>query len=224
MNTATMTPAKTPAKTKVTTLRFLEIDSAPGPGRYCRIVDVDVNGQDYRTVIERAVDRDRLPDGAEVTPAKTGLDLGMGRATGTIAFAVRLPAKSDETDLAFLAPPVMALATNFADPEDYLVEIAHPRAEEAGWASFVCDLDHVRQSKLAARIREVAAHEATEHAEHGRVEMTIPFMLNLVDRKLGFAPWMIPTEAAPDPDPNHVGAMTHGGVHPQFVCYLTVEL
>lgn len=216
MTTTTMTPTIT----KVTTLRFLEIDGAPGPARYSRIVDVDVNGQDYRVAIDRAVERNRLPDGAEVPAPRTGLDLDLGRATGTIAYALCLPAASDHSELAFLSPPVIALPTNFAEPEDYLTDIAAPRCKYDRWASFVCDIDRVRGSKLAARIREVSADAI---AEQGHVEMLIPFMLNLIDRKLGFAPWMIPAEA-PAPDPNVVGVLTHGGVHPILKPNLMIDL
>lgn len=233
MTTTTMTPAKTPATTKVTTLRFLEIDGTPGPARYRRIVDVDVNGQDYRAVFDRAVARDRLPEGAEVTPPASGLDIDLARATGSIAFAVRLPDFSAHTQLSFLTPPVIVQSSNFEVEEVYLSDIVEGGSTEGRWASFVCHIDGVRGSKLAARIKEVGTHGGGG-GEHGtvaqpanardHVEMLLPFVLNLIDRKLGCAPWMVPAEAATDTDPNHFAILTHGGVHPLRMSSVMIDL
>ena len=81
----------------VTTIRFLEIKSEPGPAKYVKIVDipVDPKGPDYVAIINQAAKADRLPDPvparATVRVPKAGLDIDLGASTGTMAFAVRLP-------------------------------------------------------------------------------------------------------------------------------------
>ena len=225
MTTSTITMSK------VHTVRFLTIDGAAGPAKYSKIVDVAASREDYLDLINRAADSDSMPAGDDVEPPVSGLDIDLAKATGTWAFVLRLPDFSGDSELVFLAEPVVALATNFANPVKYLDAIAGHGADKNRWASFVCDLDHARGSPLADGIR-LAADRNPQH-RHRRA-MTIPFMLNVVDRKLGCAPWMVPTESDAAPLDEHLVVLTHGGAHPlmfthggahpMFASFLVVDL
>ena len=76
------------------------------------------------------------------------------------------------------------------------------------------------------------------HAGQRKV-MRIPFVLNVIDTKLGFAPWMLPPDPLPSPPPPppppftsdetaskgiFASIMTHGGVHPTVGNYVVMDV
>ena len=199
---------------KTKTIRFLEVDATPGPAKYSKEVDVDSTEQDHRKKIDDAAKNDKLPAGRDRTPPKSGLDIDVGHATGTLVLAVRLPEFTSKSELVFLSPPVVALPSNLSVTETYLSNIRRHAPREDRWASFECDLDWLRESELAKQIG--AAALAIEHKRTFR----IPFMLNVLERKLGCAPWMVPVETSNE----HVPLLTHGGPHPMFASYLIVDI
>lgn len=207
--------------TKASRIRFLEIAGAPSLTTYSKVIDVDASSEDYLTIIDRAVSARAVPGGTEIHGLHDGLDLDLGRSSGIMAFVFRL---TDTVGLDFQAPPLVALPSNFDTPEVYLDNILS-HGNDNRWASFTCDFDAVRTSKLAVQISSRVPKVTA---------ITIPFMLNIVDHQLGCAPWMVPAKHDDDTAAGllgiktHGGAhpqkmMTHGGAHPQFASYLTVD-
>ena len=207
---------------KASRIRFLEIAGSPDSTTYSKVIDVDASSENYLTIIERAVTSRVFPGGTEIHGLHDGLNLDLGRSSGIMAFVIHL---TDSVGLDFQAPPLVALPSNFVTPEPYLDNIrAH--GSDNRWASFTCDFDAVRGSKLAIQIKS---------RDPKVVAITIPFMLNVVDHLLGCAPWMVPAKHDDDPAAGLVGMkthggahpqkmMTHGGAHPQFASYLTLDL
>jgi len=227
------------------TIRYLEIAGTSGRTGYSKFVDKVATGLIHRDLIEHAAKADKLPDaddelsdaGALSAPTRN-LDIHFGKTKGMVVVALRLPKDltpsgagkpSKKSALEFLSSPVLPLPSNFKHSEKYIddAEIASSGANRCAW--FKCDLDWIRkQSKLAAAIKQLR-HDHAHSIVHDSAIMRIPFMLNVIDRELGFAPWMIPSESpAPVTDGSPLSApgaiMTHGGVHPQFASYLTLDL
>jgi hypothetical protein len=84
----------------------------------------------------------------------------------------------------------------------------------------VCDLDAVRGSDAAEKIRRHKPSGKSE-ALHAAV-LRIPFSLNVIDRHLGFAPWILPSEESNGG--SKMKTITHGGVHPNVAYYISVTL
>lgn len=205
--------------TQTKTIRFLEIDPTPGPAKYIREVDFDATGLDHLGIIEEAVRNDKPPTGQDRTPPEAGLDIDVGSAKGMMVLAIRLPNFTRDSELVYLLPPIEPLRSSHPAGEPLLSEI-HPRIlSDTRWAWFECDLESVRKTELARGIKATAATKAVaNNLVHDRVVLTIPFMLNVFERKLGCAPWMVPASH------DHAPLLTHGGVHPQFACYVTLDL
>ncbi len=107
---------------------------------------------------------------------------------------------------------MIALPSNFDPVETYLHGFMTHESKEPRWASFVCNVDAVKRSQLADRIR--GAHFGSH--EHGRKVMALPFRFNVMDHVLGCAPWMLAVQPLAYSDDPPVGGncKTHGGAHP----------
>ena len=201
-------------------IRIFTIAGKPGPTRYSKIVDVDVvAGTDHGAIINDIVARTSAQEGTEIFGPGNGLNIDMGTSSGIMAFAFNLPEVSGDSDTAFLPTPLIEHPSNFTPtkPEPYLQDI-RTHGSDGRWASFTCDFGGVRASELGKKLK---AHGSTLHGAPKRVAITIPFLFNVIDRKLGCAPWMVPNE---DDHVHALSFLTHGGVHPQFASYLTLDL
>ena len=213
----------------VAKVRLCEVLSENGPAKYRATGDIVLKGDDYAEVVSRLAQADRTSGsgfdwsiaGADTErpgqPAgsRDGLDLNLGAETGVIAVAFRLPPPDAIPGLIFNSPPLVELQNNFAPAQAYLQDAVRVMQGQDRWATVLCDLDAVRASKLAKAI------EGLENDDHHNRVLRIPFMLNVVDTMLGFAPWVLPEEA-PHDDGLHF--LTHGGVHPNAVYYMSVDL
>ena len=113
--------------------------------------------------------------------------------------------------------------------------------DSKGWsngvmASFRCDLDKVRRSRLAEQIRTLNRGSGG----HGHPDiLNIPFTFNVRDPEFKSSPWVVPGHSpsrTSDDDPTqthgqehshgqkHYRRRTHGGVHPTTVAFLSVEV
>lgn len=123
----------------------------------------------------------------------------------------------------------------------FLIEKSSYDAGSRLWGAFSCDLDAVRGSDIATRIK----NKGGQH-KHG---IRIPFYFNFVDQDLLGPPWVIPDhevshrhthadhESSEDPkdhghehrpegeaDPaDDTGGATHGGVHPNSLAFISVD-
>ena len=182
---------------------------------------------------------DTLPVGL---PQKipSDLDIDIGWEPGTVAFAIRLPkfivvnGKTEPSHLVFRSTPFRALPSNYTTEETYLLNPVRPSSSNRRWAWFELNLEWIRNgSRLADEIKR--AH----HHPHQRRAIRIPFLLNVIDTKLGFAPWMLPHEpmessppCPPPPSPSDetvskeisTSNRTHGGVHPTVGNYVTIDV
>ena len=212
--------------TETVKIRFLEIGMTSGRARYSAYVDVDSTAGMFEKVIADAVDLDAIPyESSQERQSNPPLDLDIdiGSVAGTVVFAIRLPkavevhGKPEESHLVFRSPPFRPLPSNYASEETYITAVGadtNPR-----WAWFACNLDWIRtESMVAKKIKELH-----HHSDERRV-MRIPFMLNVVDKKLGFAPWMYPPEALPLKSADLGAINTHGGVHPTVGNYVTMDV
>lgn len=220
------------SKNEVKKVRFLEIMGQSGLAVYDNIRDVDAVGKDHRKIITDAAQADIVPAGTPPTFKGKGLDIDLGSDTGTVAFAIRLPKNVlvngswVKSNLEFVDPPVVQLPSNYRSEETYLTfPLKQPGNKR--WAWFECDLTSIRNSEVCRKIK--AQHN---HAGQRKV-MRIPFVLNVIDTKLGFAPWMLPPEpllsSPPPPDETaskgtFMSIMTHGGVHPTVDNFVLLDV
>lgn len=140
--------------------------------------------------------------------------------------------------LSFADPPFVNLPLNrpetqgFSPTEvEFLSEPARYQVKADGtsqWASFVCDLEAVRTSGLANRIRAIPE-------EDHKGALKIPLWFNFYDPELRGSPWVITTgdhehDHPHEPDGEEITVkhrlpiLTHGGVHPLALAELVVEL
>lgn len=220
---------------EVKKVRFLEIMGQSGLAVYDNIRDVNAVGSDHRKIITDAAQADIVPAGTPPTFKGKGLDIDLGSDTGTVAFAIRLPKNVlvngswVKSNLEFVDPPVVQLPSNYRSEETYLTfPLKQPGNKR--WAWFECDLESIRlNSKVCEMVK--AQHN---HAGQRKV-MRIPFVLNVIDTKLGFAPWMLPPEPLLSPPPPFTSdetaskgifasIMTHGGVHPTVGNYVVMDV
>lgn len=134
------------------------------------------------------------------------------------AYAFRINPENDrDPRLRFARPnPFIKIPLNSSSGEDFLTDLYTYEEEPGLWASFVCDLRAVRTSALAQRIRALPGSDEPP----GRARLlTIPFCFNFVDLALEASPWVVP-----DRNPVTAPLLTHGGVHPQSMVDLIVEL
>lgn len=115
------------------------------------------------------------------------------------------------------------------DPRTFLKYVPIDNGKERLWAAFSCNLDDVRKSWLAQQIgKDDEEGEGAEAHEHPGL-LNIPFSFNVVDPKLGGSPWAVPghSDNSLSGHSDHKVAkwrMTHGGVHPSALTFLSVEL
>lgn len=131
--------------------------------------------------------------------------------------------------------PIFFLPLNAGGEEQGFIK-ASGLLDQNGWSAYlVCDLEKIRGSALAERIRN---HNkgATSHGPPNL--LNIPFALNVVDPLFEAAPWVVPGhEPDEDCDKHHhrhpveehhrhipLPPMTHGGVHPSAASFLEVDL
>lgn len=222
-------------------IRLCGIAPGKGPAKYEFDAAVNIDkGKDFRTIIEGWAEADEalsetrallpsiLSQGARSLDVRDsgadvscdGLDIDLGGSKGQVAIAFRLPVPDNGSDLEFRDEPLIELRNNCLPVQTFL-SFVERRVRGAGrWASVVCDLDAVRGSDAAEKILRHKPNGKPE-AQHAAV-LRIPFSLNVIDRHLGFAPWILPVEKS-----TSTGALTtitHGGVHPNVAYYISVTL
>lgn len=180
------------------------------------------------------------PDPGSKRPERF-LDIREGKdSAGVRAYAFRLNALVGDRQRLEFAPdgPFVDLPLNSSTNDKFLFgEPVANTDEPRRWACFVCDLDAVRASPLATRIRQAAEGEAHAEGLEHFLFLSIPFCLNLYDPALKAAPWVVPGPeiqgaeiSAEDREEGSRAAkvmaesaspfFNHGGVHPELVAAL----
>lgn len=230
-----------------TQISFFEIVEQGGRAAYNYQVDMAVTAAGYEADIERIANAGILPRGGRrphrnVARLERYLDIHETREDGFYAYAFYLNAEVNlQQRLMFKrgGPAFHSLPMNDGGATAFLTgfRVYNEQAQGARWASFVCDVEAVRNSALASRI---AALPGTLSPHF----MTIPFVFDVIDPILDASPWVVPAEGDDDefdhallePTSARVGArssasasgarrmLTHGGVHPDAASYLSVPL
>ncbi|HYE27519.1 MAG TPA: hypothetical protein VEA61_04715 [Allosphingosinicella sp.] len=128
--------------------------------------------------------------------------------------------------------------TDYGAGTSFLLEKSSYDGGGRAWGAFSCDLDTLRGSALATRVKQFGGQH-----NHG---IRVPFYFNFVDQDLLAPPWIVPDHevsrvashhaASGDgdhhperphvhpEDPGRRGAgATHGGVHPNSLAFLSVD-
>jgi hypothetical protein len=191
-------------------------------------VNVEVASGGAGNVIQDAVASSRLPNGGDrpLRPSQLEryLDILETRPSGQCTYAFYLNATVDQRLRMRFARghPFIALPMNF-ELETFLTNFQMEYGTTGRWASFDCNLDDVRGSALAERIKNAAKEQGEEDGLNHVPIMTIPFCFNVADPVLGASPWVVPRHSdVADLIARNV--LTHGGIHPSAVAYLSVPL
>jgi hypothetical protein len=223
-----------------THISYFEIANEDHWAAYKSQVDVGVTTAGHVADILQVVSAGNLPRGGRRphrNPERPErfLDIRETRGDGIYAYVFYLNATWKGTQrLAFATGPnaFQILPMNSGGNENFLTEVTRHNAQ---WASFVCNLQGVRDSILAQRIR-------TLQDPPDPLIITLPLIFNLIDPLLGASPWVVPgegdeyahdhrlqLEAVPSgakskASPRAEMPLTHGGVHPSAVTYLSIPL
>jgi hypothetical protein len=225
-----------------THISYFEIGTEYSWAVYNNQVDVGVTSDGHAADIQKVVAAGNLPRGGRRphrNPERPErfLDIRETRGDGVYAYVFYLNATCDgvqRLEFASVGDPFKILPMNSGGNESFLTGI---KRHESRWASFHCNLKDVRDSDLAKRIARLPIPPEP-------LIITIPITFNLIDPKLGASPWVVP--GAGDEDDGHghglqtgmaarTGAkspapargrslLTHGGVHPSAVTYLSIPL
>ena len=206
----------------VTRLSFFDIWKDNHSAVYNYRVDKPVEPDGHEELIRQAVENDALPNGGSRPrrdPARRERYLDVAETQeGHCVYVFRLDHIKLDKRLAFVKDkePLVPLPTNSVGDENFITAVKH-WGTDGLWASFACDLDYAKSTELAGRIRKNA---------HGHPPiLMIPFYFNVFDPELGASPWVVPNHPHGHQQSQQAeDLVTHGGVHPPEVVYLTVPV
>lgn len=205
--------------TEVTTLRRFDIVSNSDEwAAYHEVQDIEVGKADPLAEIERMAADSNMPAGIRLTALhperpERFLDIHEHRPDGEYTYVFHLnhkPLPDGKYRTHFADVPITVIGVGSEETKRFFLDISRTNPQ---WARLTVDVGAIRNSDMAKALRS---------KEFKSIQ--IPFHFNMIDKKLGFSPGVLPNE-----HPHRTAKMkrpdfTHGGIHPPMASFYDLTL